>query len=171
MDELDTGKLRAMLERTAPGPWSAPEIRYRRDALDWRNIIAGDAQVLVGCIRANEYPPGEADLIVAAVNALPTLLDTIDTLRQQLAEARAAALEAAAKVETGWLIEEDAGVCLHWIALADLVWPKREVTVRRDRLSSNYDIETTEWQSPIVRVKDASKALRRRSLRWRAAFC
>ena len=69
MDELDTGKLRAML---AAAVQEDDDVRY----------YGGPT---------GTYRPHRDALNAAVERALPTLLDTIDTLRQQLAEAMAEA--------------------------------------------------------------------------------
>lgn len=59
---------------------------------------------------------------------------------------------------TGWLIEEDAGGVIHWIALAEDAWPRTEVKDRRLGARSSRSFER--YLSPVQRVKDANDALR-----------
>jgi len=58
------------------------------------------------------------------------------------------------EAETGWLIEEDAGGFTHWIALADIQWPRS----RREYFNEEY--ENRKYLSHVTRVKDANLALR-----------
>jgi hypothetical protein len=67
---------------------------------------------------------------------------------------RAQALEEAAKVDAGWLVEEEFGDIIHWIALSQDKWPLFKTRLRRERL------EMDQYISPVLRVKDAAKALR-----------
>lgn len=60
--------------------------------------------------------------------------------------------------ETGWLIEEDAGGFIHWIALAEDAWPRTEVKDRRIGARTSRSFER--YLSPVRRVKDANEALR-----------
>jgi hypothetical protein len=60
--------------------------------------------------------------------------------------------------ESGWLIEEDAGGFVHWIALAEDAWPRTEVRDRR--LGARTSRMFERYMSPVVRVKDANDALR-----------
>jgi len=80
--------------------------------------------------------------------------DAITALTRQLAERDGEG------EETGWLIEENAGGYIHWIALVKDQWPHTKVTRRRDRMHSDNDLEITRYLSPVMRVKDASAALR-----------
>jgi hypothetical protein len=57
--------------------------------------------------------------------------------------------------ETGWLIEENAGGVIQWIALRDNVWQR------------GWYISETAQPSPVRRVKDSNDALR--FSRWRDA--
>jgi hypothetical protein len=53
-------------------------------------------------------------------------------------------------VETGWLIEEEAGDgIIHWIALAENIWRR-----------GWYDASESKFPTPVERVKDANEALR-----------
>ena len=67
---------------------------------------------------------------------------------------------------TGWLIEENAGGVIHWIALAENEWPLYErVEVKRRGVQplasdDDWEIDKSRYLSPIKRVKDANEALR-----------
>ncbi len=72
MTNDEIGKLRGLLEKATPGPWQYHGSHlYGQEPL--RDLVA---QVLSD--RGRCVP--DRDLIVAAVNALPTLLDTIEKL-------------------------------------------------------------------------------------------
>ena len=58
--------------------------------------------------------------------------------------------------ESGWLVEEEAGGIIHWIALANFVWPLTKFSNTRGR--RDYDAER--YMSPVQRVKDSNDALR-----------
>lgn len=62
--------------------------------------------------------------------------------------------------ETGWLIEEDAGGFVHWIALAEDQWPRYNLETRRSRRNADDDVIIERYKSPVRRVKDANEALR-----------
>lgn len=54
----------------------------------------------------------------------------------------------------GWLVEENVGLPIHWIALETDNWPRTKIS----RIREDYDV--VEYQSPVRRVKDAGEALR-----------
>jgi hypothetical protein len=58
----------------------------------------------------------------------------------------------------GWLVEEDAGGFVHWIALGENAWPRTEVRDRRIGKRNSTMFER--YLSPVRRVKDAHEALR-----------
>lgn len=70
-------ELRDLLRRTTPLPWSAQPGLNGRD--DVRARWTGGPTVVVA--QVSRVRP-DAELIVAAVNALPALLDEIDRLRE-----------------------------------------------------------------------------------------
>lgn len=58
----------------------------------------------------------------------------------------------------GWLIEEDAGGFIHWIALASDAWPRYDVkTIAR---TADYEMDREKYRSPVERVKDSNDAIR-----------
>lgn len=63
-------------------------------------------------------------------------------------------------LETGWLVEENVGGFIHWIALSIDEWPRVKITTRRARMNADFDIEETRYLTPVIRVKDANAALR-----------
>lgn len=74
-----TADLRAMLERATPGPWHS----------NCSHVYAPDEAILAVVqnpgSKESDYPlVANRDLIVAAVNALPSLLDEIEALREAL---------------------------------------------------------------------------------------
>jgi hypothetical protein len=93
MDEpmTDTNELRKLLEKATPGPWRVQFTgggdswqvvgsNARREAFDREAFDDGSA---CGEYRQSCTDPTR-DLIVAAVNALPALLDELDGLRAEL---------------------------------------------------------------------------------------
>lgn len=82
MDATDTLRLRALLERATPGPWSA----VRRSIL---RHVDGEPDMVATASGGSDDAAADAALIVAAVNALPALCDEVDRLRDELRDARA----------------------------------------------------------------------------------
>jgi hypothetical protein len=63
---------------------------------------------------------------------------------------------AAGLSEAGWLVEEDCGGFVHWIALTPDQWPRyADLPVWRGRKA-----DLGEYRTPVRRVKDANEALR-----------
>ena len=73
-----TDRLRALLAEATPGPWQATEKRGKRDGY----VRSGDRTLADMRLRNGE---ADAALIVAAVNALPALLDVADAARRFVA--------------------------------------------------------------------------------------
>lgn len=69
---------------------------------------------------------------------------------------RVGELEGALEDETGWLIEEEAGGVIHWIALANFAWPLTKIK----QVGSRRDYDAERYMSPVQRVKDSNDALR-----------
>ena len=65
-----------------------------------------------------------------------------------------------AEIARGWLVEEPFGPHIHWIALAEKSWPRVKPTYRYSSTTGDVIAEVVEYLTPIVRVKDASEALR-----------
>jgi hypothetical protein len=79
----DIKKLRELLAKATPGPWVVDE--DNREGYKWNNHIVNNE----GRIAFMAHKPGDneqweaaAHLIVAAVNALPALLDEVERLRE-----------------------------------------------------------------------------------------
>lgn len=87
-------KLRELLAKATPGPWEL------QDGCSWRRIGSRcDGDVLHPSVERDGYPDLSArdgrlypnlNLIVAAVNALPTLLDELERLQKENGEMRKA---------------------------------------------------------------------------------
>ena len=57
-------------EAFTPGPWAFSQVRYRRDAMDWLNITAGERETLVAIVLAPSFhDDSNARLIAAAPNS------------------------------------------------------------------------------------------------------
>lgn len=85
---IDVGELRRLIEAATPGPWALDSDE------EYDIMIDGDdpfACVLEGFLVGAHRPTREANaaLIVAAVNALPSLLDENERLREALERAEA----------------------------------------------------------------------------------
>ena len=65
-----------------------------------------------------------------------------------------------AEIARGWLVEEPFGPHIHWIALAEKSWPRVKPTYRYSSTTGDVTAEVVEYLTPVVRVKDASEALR-----------
>ena len=88
---VDTEKLRALLAAATPGPWecvlSGPAPRI--EAVDKRRGMraAGDPHPVIARMPKDHAPDSaNGDIIAAAVNALPELLDEVERLRARKAE-------------------------------------------------------------------------------------
>jgi hypothetical protein len=75
---IDTAKLRELLAKATPGEW---EYRVNPYAFggDWHGIWANDS--VVAQLWTAEERTGNASFIAAAHNAMPELLEEIDSLR------------------------------------------------------------------------------------------
>lgn len=109
---VDIEKLRALLAAATPGPWecvlSGPAPRI--EAVDKRRGMraAGDPHPVIARM-PKDYAPtlANGDIIAAAVNALPELLDEVERLRMAETQAtewrqHTAALIAAMKTWGSW---------------------------------------------------------------------
>jgi hypothetical protein len=100
---------------------------------------------------SNTPPPVTEEMIAKARRACTER--NIWVHDDHLAEIITAALAArsnqeATPDETGWLIEEDAGGVIHWIALAENIWQR------------GWYASEGKSPMPVERVKDANDALR-----------
>ena len=112
---------RELCDRATPAPWKVDRIGCGEYPdydieIDWPggllasiNPCPGGYQGLPGC---GGNPEVNAAFIAAARSALPALLDEVERLRGEVAAARAAALEEAAKVAeerggdpTSWVVQ------------------------------------------------------------------
>ena len=87
---MKTEELLALVGKATPGPWSVYTPEHSPslpgiDAADATIVVWGDALADDGGVRG----PANAALIVAAVNALPSLLDALDRAERERDEARA----------------------------------------------------------------------------------
>ena len=85
MTDADLSKLRELLEKATPGPWET------RHNLDWgSSMILGKHEsrpVVADVLRAmGGVAHCDANLIVAAVNALPHLIAELTTAREALTQ-------------------------------------------------------------------------------------
>jgi hypothetical protein len=118
----DTAKLRELLAKATPGPWKtiqAAKPNGAEQSIDCgifagRDDLLAETFEIVGYLDGKGSPykklPSEvnAALIVAAVNALPALLDEIDKLRAAVDAAKNMAdlenrYSPPAAIDSGWL--------------------------------------------------------------------
>jgi hypothetical protein len=86
-DTPDRSELRRLTEAATPGPWHALIDNYGEDTWPGSMFITNDpseGQAALG----RDFTQDDARLIVAAVNALPGLLDALDSRDAQLAKLR-----------------------------------------------------------------------------------
>lgn len=137
---IDTHHLRALMEKATAGTWTlCPHLKPGCTCTCgyYGDIGAGDTTVALmgrchadgaddtgcGChmtkiAKTQDERAANGQLIVAAVNSLPELLDEVERLRAQLATARAMALEEAAKVAEHGAREEQGFIDDVQIAIA-----------------------------------------------------
>lgn len=106
----DTAALRELLAKATPGPWEATKRGIEGNTYD--DVIApGPVECMSHCyggsstVEGDRYDTDRA-LIVAAVNALPTLLDELDTARATLRRVEALADEYDAELWKQGLLED-----------------------------------------------------------------
>lgn len=75
-------RLRELLEKATPGTWMAAPF----SSVVGRGIVSTHEGRMIGQIVEHEDAPGNAALIVAAVNALPDLLTQLESLQARIAE-------------------------------------------------------------------------------------
>ena len=95
-NSVDLEALEGMLERAERGPWRWLDMPHHDD-IDWVGLQADDcarAYAEVGHVLMDGNPElakkdhANAELIVAAVNALPSLISTLTEQKERLREAR-----------------------------------------------------------------------------------
>jgi hypothetical protein len=87
----DTKRLRELLAKATPGPWRAERIGEEESlvhAPESAEQLAKRRDVGHACVFCDSHHAANAELIAAAVNALPALLDEIDRLRRVAEAAR-----------------------------------------------------------------------------------
>lgn len=77
-------ELRDLLEIVVPGPWKIDE----HDETEFDSIVSTAEDRPFGWVEVARSLSPESDLIVAAVNALPALLDALDEQTQQAVDLR-----------------------------------------------------------------------------------
>lgn len=88
MDELDTGKLRALIAKATPGEWFVANGGVgARQVLDNGNVVCLEPENMMAA-SLDKWPANAAYIATFDPPTTTALLDTIDTLRAQLAEAR-----------------------------------------------------------------------------------
>lgn len=86
MTDPDRRMLRELLAAATPGPWEVPESIHGDPYIteQGRGFLRGGG--IATCDRRDDYGRSNAALIVAAVNALPALLDDLDARDKPRAE-------------------------------------------------------------------------------------
>ena len=72
--------LRDLDQRATQGPWAYSDVRYRRDALDWRNITASARETLVATALDLDQTGVNAALITLLRNSVPAILEMVEAL-------------------------------------------------------------------------------------------
>lgn len=100
MVEQEAVRLRELLEKATPGPWSVvPDDKIEAPDPDRPSEPWMVATFSTGCGYERCYDADNADLAVAAVNALPALLDRIEALEANEKAQRRRATDAEYMVE------------------------------------------------------------------------
>jgi hypothetical protein len=100
-------------------------------------------------------PERSRSFVAATEGNLKFMREPTASLILEQAEAISSLLNAR-EDETGWLVEEDAGGVIHWIALANFAWPLTKIS----KVGSQRDYDAERYMSPVQRVKDSNDALR-----------
>ena len=79
MSDIDRTELRRLLEE-AETPWTIEQTTPNMDGPNWQLRREGKAGIIISAHEYGFY--GRGELIVAAVNALPDLLDALDAIHE-----------------------------------------------------------------------------------------
>jgi hypothetical protein len=72
-------RLRELLARATPGPWKSQDHQHQADLMTWYSVEkANGMRGQVARVMSHVRGKADAALIVAAVNALPALLDVCE---------------------------------------------------------------------------------------------